>query len=471
MGGNMRSVALLAFAICGAHALAKPPAFIANAMGKYQDIMAKVPEAKLLAGDLVAQALGGERRDTGLTPQQCSQVNSISVGQLKQADSSMTAPDSCYTPVLDLVKTMCTSACNDPCFQPFMSGMIKAMTAMSNSECANAFGSNRRSSGRKLLGGQSMSSSDQAKMEMVFGMLCTKNANGAYCMDQIEQMDRMEAEGNSALDTACASNCTQTTGASVGSACNQTLCPVCSNNVYLPACKTCATNAGGCGACVDCYVANADQCPMADNEKQFIQGLGCCFGTMFAMAGIADESSTSESADPAAVANELAACGITVSTTPCAMPGIEQTEVKAVTKLAGVTVAQFDSAAQTAFKSAMATTADVTANKVIISGFSATTVRRSTGLEVDSQILLTGNAVSSASSVQTRMQDSTALATNLHSSGASTSLASTTVASSSAQTGATVAADPTVQVGSTGMTAPVSLATLVLCLAATLIRY
>merc|ERR1711907_552368 len=452
MGGNMRSVALLAFAICGAHALAKPPAFIANAMGKYQDIMAKVPEAKLLAGDLVAQALGGERRDTGLTPQQCSQVNSISVGQLKQADSSMTAPDSCYTPVLDLVKTMCTSACqnspmfnggssnrrllvgigtdspgspssacNDPCFQPFMSGMIKAMTAMSNSECANAFGSNRRSSGRKLLGGQSMSSSDQAKMEMVFGMLCTKNANGAYCMDQIEQMDRMEADGNSALDSACASNCTQTTGASVGSVCNQTLCPECDNNVSLPACKTCATNNGGCGACVDCYVANADQCPMADNEKQFIQGLGCCFGTIFAMAGIADESSTAESADPAAIANELAACGITVSTTPCAMPGIEQTEVKAVTKLAGVTVAQFDSAAQTAFKSAMATTADVTANKVIISGFSATTVRRSTGLEVDSQILLTGNAVSSASSVQTRMQDSTALATNLQSSGASTS--------------------------------------------------
>merc|ERR1712054_690394 len=123
--------------------------------------MAKVPEAKLLAGDLVAQALGGDRRDTGLTPEECQSASSVSVGQLKAQQPTMTAPDSCYSPVLDLVKTMCTSACqnspmfnggssnrrllggigtdspgspsqacNDPCFQPFMSGMIKTMTAM-----------------------------------------------------------------------------------------------------------------------------------------------------------------------------------------------------------------------------------------------------------------------------------------------------------------------------------------------------
>jgi len=209
---------------------------------------------------------------------------------------------------------------------------------------------------------------------------------------------------------------------------------------------------------------------MATAEKTAMEGLGCCFGTMFAMAGLADESSTKTKDDPAAIANQMAACGMTLSSTPCAMPGIKQTEVKAQTKLAGVTVAQFDSTAQTAFKAGMAKTCGVASQKVVISGFKETTVRRATGLEVDSQVLLTGDAVDTASSVKTKMADTSALTTNIQAAGTSSNLASASVSSSASQTSAVVAADPSVQVGAVGMSAQASLATLALCLAAALMR-
>ena len=105
--------------------------------------------------------------------------------------------------------------------------------------------------------------------------------------------------------------------------------------------------------------------------------------------------------------------------------------------------------------------------QVTISSFKAATVRRATGLEVDTQVLLTGDAVDTASAVKTKMADKSLLTTNIKAAAPTgSSLKSATVASSSGTVSATVGGE----INASGMAAQAPLATLLVCLAAALLQ-
>lgn len=148
----------------------------------------------------------------------CSQINSLTTDQLNQALASLDAPASCTTPMIDFYKnTLCSdvcinsplltnltssrraggrqllggdapsdpeSACEDACFSPFMAGMITVMKTMLLPECKTAFASSRR-----LLGGSTTDEDAMAALELGFGMLCSENAAGSYCVTLIEGID------------------------------------------------------------------------------------------------------------------------------------------------------------------------------------------------------------------------------------------------------------------------------------------
>lgn len=301
-----------------------------------------------------------------------------------------------------------------------------------------------------------MDNMDSNQVEIILGSLCSKNAKGDYCMELLEQIDNSSStsESPSDRDAKCASNCDeQSDYPSVGSSCSEIPCPTC-DNLFTTSCKTCATTYG-CGGCLDCNIANSGECNIQSNKIKMMKGLGCCFGTFVVMSSVAD-------ARPDHIAvrrrvQDLKTCGVTVSTTPCPMAGIEQVEVKAQTKLSGITIALFDSAAQTAFKKGMAKTAGVSEKKVAILDYSEVTVRRAAGLQVDSQVLLTGSAVDTASAVNAKISDTTALAANIQAEAPTGSAMKTVAVTSSSGTMVKVAADTT-QVGGNGMTAQVSVA-------------
>jgi len=488
----MRSVLLLV-AICGAHA--KMPWQVQNGMENVHTMIEKLPAA---ARDVFAQVAPDSRRDDGLTPAQCEQMTSMDAATMKQALNSQ-APDSCFNGMMSLLKTMCTPACQksplfktesgsengagrrllggastgsasasckDPCFAPFMQSVVGYLKSSTDPACKDMIpnsNSTRRNMGRALLGGDSMTPEATTKMEMSFGMLCTKNAKGGYCMDLIEKLGNETKGSPSAREQTCAKNCTETTGNSIGSECKKESCPSCNNNIFQPSCKACAIGANGCGGCVDCERANNAMCGMSSGEKDAIKNFGCCYGTMIAIAGLADDNGP----DVAEMSRQISNCGVEVSTLPCAMTGIKQTQVVAQTTLSGVTVAQFDSSAQTAFKTGMAKTIGVDSQKVTISSFKAATVRRATGLEVDTQVLLTGDAVDTASAVKTKMADKSLLTTNIKAAAPTgSSLKSATVASSSGTVSATVGGE----ISASGMAAQAPLATLLVCLAAALLQ-
>ena len=92
--------------------------------------------------------------------------------------------------------------------------------------------------------------------------------------------------------------------------------------------------------------------------------------------------------------------------------------------------------------------------QVAILDYSEVTVRRAAGLQVDSQVLLTGSAVDTASAVNAKISDTTALAANIQAEAPTGSAMKTVAVTSSSGTMVKVAADTT-QVGGNGMTAQV----------------
>jgi len=136
----------------------------------------------------------------------------------------------------------------------------------------------------------------------------------------------------------------------------------------------------------------------------------------------------------------LSKCGITLSAAPCKPKGVAIKSVETDTKLSGVTVAQFDTKAQTAFKKGLAKTAGVTDSQVVITSYKATS-RRSAGLEVKTQITLMGSDTSKSSSLKTKLSDKATLQKNIKAADSSSALASATVTSSSSKDGFTVQGD------------------------------
>merc|ERR1711907_223668 len=113
----------------------------------------------------------------------------------------------------------------------------------------------------------------------------------------------------------------------------------------------------------------------------------------------------------------MAACGIDVSTPPCSS-SVDTAAVAATIALSGGTVEMFCcSACQTALIDAVATTADVEASQVSITDCRA--ARRS-GVEVDSQVMLTGAEASSSkiASVTSNLGDTSTFQTNLQTAAA-----------------------------------------------------
>lgn len=262
-------------------------------------------------------------------------------------------------------------------------------------------------------------------------MMCSKNAKGAYCMKVFEKFET--DAGTNERDTACKNNCTSCSKTS------QKKCKLCENNIYGKECANCAAQEGaGCTACVNCYKTNDKLCSMDAASKQKLEDSGCCFGTMVAMAAL-DKDPKSSKMDIAHMNRELEKCGISskISSTPCATVGIKMSSVKSDVVLGGITVAQFDTKAQQAFKSGTAKTAGVQSNQVSITSFKEK-ARRSTGLEVKSEVILMGDDTSKASSMKAKLNDKAALQTNLKAADAGSALSTSDVKSTNSKTGFTV---------------------------------
>jgi len=160
-----------------------------------------------VAKDTVESALNIRR--SSLTDQ-CSAINALTTEELNSMAAMLDAPASCITPMFDFYKnTLCSdvcinspllanmsssrraggrqllgggppsdpeTACEDACFSPLMTGMITVMKAMLLPECTTAFSS------RRLLGGSNPDEDSMAALELAFGMMCSKNAAGSYCV-------------------------------------------------------------------------------------------------------------------------------------------------------------------------------------------------------------------------------------------------------------------------------------------------
>ena len=93
------------------------------------------------------------------------------------------------------------SACDDPCFSPFMTGMIGVMKATMTPTCQTAFESDPPP-GRRLMGGDQLTEDNMADMEIGFGLLCSKNAAGSYCMTLLQALEKDNSTGIKSTATA-----------------------------------------------------------------------------------------------------------------------------------------------------------------------------------------------------------------------------------------------------------------------------
>merc|ERR1711966_74439 len=347
----------------------------------------------------------------------CSQINSLTTDQINQAlASSLDAPASCTTPMIDFYKnTLCSdvcinsplltnisssrraggrqllggdapsdpeSACEDACFSPLMAGMITVMKTMLLPECKTAFASSRR-----LLGGSTTDEDSMAALELGFGMLCSENAAGSYCVTLIEGIENTNEN---------------TTG-----------------------------------------FTSASTCLASTSLQNSVSSLGCCWGNMVTLSGIVDDD---DSDFMEKVSSQAAACNIALSTTPCAS-GMSVATVESTVSLAGITLAQFQTTAnEAAFKKGVATTAGVSTNLVAIT--ETTTTARRSGVQVKSTVTLVGDAANSQSTVQSDLQNTATLQSNIQSADSSSNLASATVGTSAAASGSIVAGTQATNSGS-----------------------
>merc|ERR1719453_1969129 len=128
-----------------------------------------------------------------------------------------------------------------------------------------------------------------------------------------------------------------------------------------------------------------------------------------------------------------ATCGVTLNDTPCTS-GVDMAIIDNTMNLDGVTVKQFDTASQTAFKKGLAKTANVEEGRVNIATITAVARRMNTGISVESKVTLVGTEATGtkASSISTALSDKTALQTSIQAeAGSGSALKTATVESSS----------------------------------------
>jgi hypothetical protein len=378
--------------------------------------------------------------------------------------------------------------CNDPCFESFIKTIVPVMTSMSNPMCSS--GSGTTPSSRRLLGGMSSLDHNEntVKMEAMLGVMCSKNAAGKYCMNEIHAMSSSPGgagSGGSAstpkadcgegcsckTDADCKSSAFKCTGlkcvvqncsANAKNYCDESMpqwgCNSCTDLKSMPTCDAGKTMLAGCAK--DCDAAFKTEmtgmlcdgtmpdrvCNAASVAK--VKNMGCCFGTMLTFASVlmpqasgsgAGSGSDISTATSPQVMKIYKSCGII--TTPCA-GSLEMAEVTTNMKLSGMTKATFDSKAQGAFKDGVAKTAGVKSSAVVITGMQDVTLRRATGLEVTTKITVIGSAASTANvdKMKAGMTQS-ALTTNIQAAATTagaTNLQSASVASAPVVSSATV---------------------------------
>merc|ERR1712166_1353566 len=397
---NMRQHLLTVLSLCIICASASPFPFRDQATsGSFtHKALSKVDHHFQIAKETVERVLSQNRRET--LAETCAQISGLSNDQVT---GQTTIPAECIIPMIDFYKnTMCsdvcknspmmanftdrragsrqllggapddpTSSCDDPCFSPLMKGIITVMKVMMKPACATAFGE----SGRRLLGGDTLTDDNMAAMEIGFGLLCSKNAAGSYCMSLFDELGNDNSTGFDATTS----------------------------------------------------------CVMSTSEQTQVSALGCCWGNMVVLAGLADEDKD--------FCNEFStkatACGITLSTSACAS-GISITTIKSIVNLDGVTLTQIkETANQKAFKKGVAKTAGVSDKLVSITKMSAS-ARRSGEVSVESSVALTGDAGSTQAAVEAKLQNSATLQSNIQAAASSSTLASATVGSTTAANGYTV---------------------------------
>merc|ERR1712166_1078227 len=398
---NMRQHLLTVFSLCIICASASTFPFRdqATSGSLTHKALSKVDHHFQIAKETVERVFSQGRRE-GLA-EQCDQISGLSNDQITAQAPQI--PAECLIPIIDFYKgTMCsdvcknspmmakitdrragsrqllggapddpTSSCDDPCFSPLMKGMITVMRAMMTPTCQTAFGG----SGRRLLGGaDGLTEDNMAAMEIGFGLLCSKNAAGSYCMSLFDELGNDDSTGFD--DTTCV---------------------------------------------------------MSPSEQTQVSALGCCWGNMVVLAGLADEDED--------FCNEFStqatACGITLTTSACAS-GISITTIKSTVNLDGVTLTQIkETANQQAFKKGVAKTAGVSDKLVSITKMAAS-ARRSGGVSVESSVALTGDAGSTQAAVEAKLQNSATLQSNIQAADSSSTLASATVGSTTAANGYTV---------------------------------
>merc|ERR1712086_940754 len=112
-----------------------------------------------------------------------------------------------------------SSSCEDPCFAPFMSGMIQVMKVMMMPECQSLFSDRRAGHSRMLLGGgESHSEDSMVALEISVSMLCSKNAAGSYCVELYDNLGNLDDNTTawSASSSGQASQSVQTQVSSLG---------------------------------------------------------------------------------------------------------------------------------------------------------------------------------------------------------------------------------------------------------------
>merc|ERR1712166_1181341 len=357
----------------------------------------------------VQSALGLARRSS-LT-EQCSTLSAISTDDLVtiMEQSGTQGGSTCLKPLLDFYKdTICSdtcinspliadmttrragsrhllggfsasnpsSSCEDPCFAPFMSGMIQVMKVMMMPECQSLFSDRRAGHSRRLLGGESHSEDSMVALEISVSMLCSKNAVGSYCVELYDNLGNLDDN---------------TTAWSASSSCQA-----------------------------------------SQSVQTQVSSLGCCWGTLVMLSGLSGDSN---SADMVSFDQEAQKCDITLTSTPCTdgTGGLEMASVDSTVALSGITVAQFqETSTTTAYKQGVATTAGTTVSSVAITN---TVSSRRSGATVSSTVTLTGDQAANQAAVESKLSDSSTLQSNLQTASSSSNLASATVSSSQAAGG------------------------------------
>jgi len=426
---------------------------------------AAMADATKFATDFAIQAgfMSPFRRTTDTCTSMTESLNNPNMGSaLSQEAAKKGVPVTCYTVMFDFMKVACnadckksplaknlfspapppggrrllggisgdsakdandpTTQCADPCFSPLMSSLVKTMRIMADPKCAPVFAADSSSSsggrrdmagstpaiGRRLLGGASSGSktsdSDMRNIEVAFGLLCTKNANGQYCMKLFDDTAKLESAASTAGQ--------------------------------LPS------------------VTDSTSCVLPQSFQTNLKSLGCCWNTMLILSSMSMSNETaadkvSFNSHKAEMIAQAKQCSITLVETPCGGGGVSLASVKSTMTLSGLTPSQFDKATQKKFEQGVEKQIGQPAGSVAVTSFKA--VRRS-GLEVQSTTTLVGDATAKTADIQAKLDDKTAMTTKLQAEGGN--LGSATISSATASNGFSVAGSVTPSTSAAGMTTP-----------------